>query len=328
MPTPRPEKLIRFATDDGGYIFVDPDTKKVVSVQQGRRRGLPPNTEWAKDAGRGFDRSVAIPPNVRPMQGAPDNSRGNSVIVSPDTAAAGLVNRGTARVSTIVQTPRDGGADAEMLTITLGLQWAGLADGQVPDNIWCQIQAVIEWGVGGAAFRANVDWNNGAVLAIPASFVNVGAIYSALAFNAATPPDVILSASIAYGEPSKKTESRLTQIIDEIITTSGGATPSYLVQVPPFARAFNFFTGNMASPTAVNARFECWSSTSGLATNGFKLAEYNYNNMGNAADQQSACFIIPNGTRSIRIVNDGVTDIDMNAGSSSLSAVVVWDLSI
>jgi hypothetical protein len=305
--------LLRFARRDGGYDFVDPATKEVVRTEPGDRRPLPPDQGWSRDPGKGFDRSTAPAPNYRPLQGAADNNRGNSVILEPviSSGAFGIVN-GTGKIATVVQAPRDSGQDAEVITVTLGLSWDGIPEGDVPSAGIALVKANVGWGVGGASFKAVLDWNNGTVFSLPASFINVGAIYEGVGAGGTDLPNAILTASLAYGDTGRS-DARLTQVLEAM-----DPTDSQVLNVPPFARGFMVCT-NQGSPSL---QMECWSASSAAIATAFNLATFVYSDTSNFSGQKPGFFPIPNGTRAIKITNLGAVRIE------DISALLVWDLSL
>jgi hypothetical protein len=109
---------------------------------------------------------------------------------------------------------------------------------------------IIEWGVGGAIFSAEVDWNQGVYFAVSASWVRVSArvesINSALVL---APIDIVLKAAYSYGNASTLGQSSpLRRTIDCYIPQVPVLAPggSFTIRVPSWAVGFAVLDGGGA----------------------------------------------------------------------------------
>ena len=170
----------------------------------------------------------------RPLEGAPLNSRGDTLVLATPV-------RGTVTAPIVVESPKNGGEDAEILSVTLGLEYQGKPDGynpQVRGTLTCNLR----WGIGGASFAADLDWMQGQSFSLLASYVRVGATYLA-AFNgefAPLPPPLILSAGLGYGLVGQQFNTkRLTVAIPQLNYNDAynvqGGTGGATLLVPRFA---------------------------------------------------------------------------------------------
>jgi hypothetical protein len=231
------KKLIRFATRDGGWVFVDPETDKVVRVVKGKRRELPANTDWSHDLGRAAREDAAIVvPTARPLAGSRQNNRGNTVIIDPDAihAAPYVAGEEHTKIFQIVDSIRNGGEDAEDILVTLGRQYvnevAPFIDTATSRYV-LDHKAVVEWGNGNAVYQLECDFERGSTFGVCASYVEVKdkVIFRTPVLGPGKPPLEQVSVSIGYGRTTRN-KLKLTQRVEFV----GGAV-TVALEPPPFA---------------------------------------------------------------------------------------------
>jgi len=264
-----------------------------------------PEAELAGAVGLGVKPSInqgqpAAPamPTYRPLGGAPENQRGASQVYQ---FLAGGPPQNAMRLN-ILQTPRNAGEDAEVIAVTLGLTFQGIANLAVPGLplFPFDVFGTIEWGVGGASFSADVDWSSGTMLALPASYVkvtaNAGAVPGAAGFN---PVEVVLSASVAYGPPAA---SRLSSPARRTINVSNPATDllgagatSAVFKTPDWANSATILS---ATGTAPNFSLDFFSDPAGAATAGWQQTSRT-----NVSNLSECTFPIPPDGRFFSVTN-------------------------
>lgn len=284
-----------------GVPFDDFERKKRLKREGDPSIGLaPPN------AGSGA--ADDAPPEKRPLQGKHSLNRGRSLSLAP--VKVGNVTLDLVSIvavpgiaSSIVETGPDIGEDAEAIAIQLGgpiyddtdptTGQPSLNNGQLR-----VIQALLQWGVGGCQFQSMIDWENGAVIVVHASYVRVGAAYTAFgAPGALTPVNAKLSASLAYGTPLSPRSGgpRLTVSSAFNQFALGGWAAPVLIPVPAFATSF----GLAVKPHAFTDTTLLEINTIGAGT----TASYSYNSRSNSAQQIESSYPIPNGTTYLSIVD-------------------------
>jgi hypothetical protein len=244
----------------------------------------------------------------RPLAGARPNNRGNSILVEIPSLPIGTTSQTT---STIVETPRDNGADAEMITVTLGIQQQNADVAVDPvDNI-IRVTAIITWGTGGAIFSAEIDWLNGSVFSIPASYISIKARVDT--FQGATPPpNLVLSASLGYGNVSAHRSSKTRLTTPFSLSGAAGVNPSTgFILLPPFVTSFGIVATN--TPPSLSILLV------GAKPPVVPLAAYGYTDNTNGALSIESTFAIPAGTAWINVTNLAV-------GSST--GAIIWNVGI
>lgn len=234
-----------------------------------------------------IDRGEVVVPTLRPLAGRQANNRGNSVVVGPDR-----------NLATVVESGKDSGPDAETIVVALGLE---IANDSNRDHIRSReaidVKAVIDFGVGGADYRALVDWEQGAVLTIPASYIRVSALYNHHYEHA---PKVKLDASLAYGFVGHRgTGGRYTQ--DLGIVAPGARTG--FVQIPKFAASFSIVTQNKRHPFKSSPASMIVSAHNGAIGVGVQSA-FQYVSGNNQAIQTEDQFALFNSARFVNVRND------------------------
>lgn len=270
--------------------------------------GVVPGGEQAGGARR-MQREVSdvLPPapTYRPLAGAKQNYRGGSkalIIGGPNGTPE-------QRVNTLVQSPKNAGDDAEMIAISLGLNYiqdlpetVGVGDTDLGVNTFLKATATLQWGIGGAIFEAEIDWNQGTQIALPASFMNVGLrVGASSGFLNPNPLEVVFSAALAYGTPISNRRASPVRRTITVATPdnalAAGATSSYFT-IPRWANSFTILSGQ-----APSLRVELLQNL----TAGSQVT-YTITDQSNQASQTEDQFPIPNGYRFFRLVNTGLLD--------------------
>jgi len=145
---------------------------------------------------------VGLPPpphTYRPLAGVQVVNRGNIATVTLPANAGGPEQR----IASIVETPKNCGEDAEVIAVQLSMDLpASMDDPADPSSaIPIDVTAIVEWGVGGAFFSAEVDWGLGVSFSICASFVRISARVAATAAQLIPDVQIVLRASLSYGNP-------------------------------------------------------------------------------------------------------------------------------
>lgn len=271
------------ALDAARLVMDDPITR--VGDAARRRLGASRPTMGAEE--------FALPTVARPLTGARDNNRGGAYIQAFTTGTAFLPQ-------TIVESPKNPGQDAETLAITLGfdvLNGTVANDQAVPIMPACNLL----WGVGGAEFTAEVDWLQGTVLYLTASYARVSISFPySFAFIGIGAAIVTyrFSANIGYG--STRPSTHVARRTTALSTLAAGVTDT-LVPVPPFATSYTILTD--AAVVTMRISQEVTSSGSG------SFAVNTYTNQSNGSNQD-ASFPIVCGTRMLAVTNLGAAAVD------------------
>jgi hypothetical protein len=333
------KKLIRFATRDGGWVFVDPETDKVVRVVKGKRRSLPANTDWAHDTGMaarygeaagaaaGLDflqsrnEPLLVTPEGRPLNGSPSNNRGNTIIQNPsDWVPLPLVVGEFPRApQLIMQTQRNKSEGSEDICVTLGTAYvneeAPFLNTSVGVNV-LRHTALLEWGLGNASFQVEIDWDRGKTVTLCANYVQVVAKTTAvisLAAAGALPPIEALSAGVGYGRGGGSRQGlKLTSIALNGTVGPNLGTPrinasesTKWVDIPLFATHFGLAIGAVDQVLPItDALIQVSSNDAGFARD-----EVNYFYQTNqSTGNQGPLFPIPNPLKRINVINRSLND--------------------
>lgn len=242
-------------------------------------------------------------PTYRPLGGAQQNNRGAARIITVDT----LNGTPQQEIPSIVETPRDAGQDAEAISVALGLIFVDqdIDITSVIDNTVLDITARIQWGVGGAAYSADVDWNQGTTFALPASFVSVGARIGAIPINALFPgvAQFTLAASLAYHySGSSGTASTVRRTISVGDLTPG--TTSAVFRVPRWSNSVTLIDSGVNAPAL---RISFHSEAQVTAAN--SIVRYDVVSRTNLANQNECQFPIPPQARFFVVTNIGFVDM-------------------
>lgn len=247
----------------------------------------------------GFHRKVGARPGVdvpepevtyRPLSNLQENNRGNTVVLP-------AVDAGLSSVSTIVQTPRGNGDDAELITVTLGVEWEGLPPGSQP-NVPVSLQCDVSWGVGGAFFSTSIDWQQGGRFTVLASSLNIGATMRNVATAGGLfplPPNAVLTASLAYGGTQESGNAFGSKRLNVqapwgSLAAGGGVT----IEIPRFARALTLQPTSLIAVPTMNGLFR-----TGTGANQFNKGSFTYDQ----ATRPSEVFMIPNEAQILILTN-------------------------
>jgi hypothetical protein len=246
-------------------------------------------------------------PTHRPLAGAQQNNRGGTRIVVLDT----FNGQPAQDISSIVETPRNGGDDAEVIGIHLGIDMpAELTDptsGQAIVNF--EVVGIIQWGTGGAIFSAEVDWGVGTSFSVNASWVRVSARISAVADFAQPATQITLKAALSYGKSvNVNTSSPLRRSIlvggptSDFYLAPGETSNTYLI--PDWAVGFTLLDvadgiGGYAAPNYAISLYQGVGTLSII---------YTMVDRTNNANQVEGQYPIPSGTRFITVTNNLLTD--------------------
>lgn len=243
-------------------------------------------------------------PTFRPLAGAQQNNRGGARVIDVDT----ITGTPLQEIPSIVETPRDAGQDAESITVSLGLIFVDqdIDITSAIDNTALSILARVQWGVGGASYSADIDWNQGTIFTLPASFVSVGARIAAIPIHALFPGlgRFTIAASLAYNYTgSSRVASPVRRTINlGTIAAGGGST---MQRVPRWANSCTVIDPGTNAPTLRIGFFD--QAFGGV---GSVIARYDIVSRQNLANQNECQFPIPDQARFFSVANTGLADMD------------------
>lgn len=140
------------------------------------------------------------------------------------------------RLNSVLKNPGRS-TDAQQVFLTLGLRFDEMDlppfDLEGGDRR-LDIVALLSWGQGGAQFRAEVDWRNGVQVSVPASQVEVSALYEDVDIN--TFLGCTVSAGYCWGASGNRVLP--TRTFPKLDLEAGAVA---IVPVPPFANAFTVY---------------------------------------------------------------------------------------
>lgn len=239
-------------------MLVDPQTRMVVgsvptealrrvkAIRQGAYPGGSiepadePDLSWATESempARHPGGEDAPGQALRPLSGAPANNRGNTVFFNPTDFDVSIAAE-YEQVQLVVETPRGAADEAEDILVTLGREWVNAEAPFVATPLHRNVTyhtAIVEWGVGNANFRAEIDWQRGCTFAVCASYVRVSVRSRLVITNPGwpVPPSEALAAGIGYGRTDN--DIKFTQFVN-LDAAGAGATAE--LETPRFATAF------------------------------------------------------------------------------------------
>lgn len=224
--------------------------------------------------------------DYRPLNGAAQNNRGGTVIVELPSS------RTSTDLVSVVETPKNGGDDAENLIVVCGTTVLEALTGL---NAAFKVDGVLTFGIGGASFQAEFDWLQGVSFAVAASFVRVAArvTYATPAADA----KLALAAALAYGPAPGGNFSPLRKTI-ELGTIANGAT-SAAQDIPAFASGATLTTGGTAAP---NLRLRFLSGT--------REATFDMTSRANTSNQADAQFVVPGWAERFTVENLAGAPVD------------------
>jgi hypothetical protein len=252
--------------------------------------GVVPGGENVSHSGiRGRVRDdVRVPtPTYRPLAGAQQNNRGGVQIVPIDA----FNGQSAMAIPSVVETPKSGGDDGEMVTVQLGIDYsAGFP------NVTIDLVAVVEWGLGGAAFRAEVDWGSGTCFSLSSSYVRISAQLGAVeAAGDTTPSQITLKAALSYGTPNSLGISSSARRSISVGTTLAAGAQSATFSVPLWAVGATLVDNSAQVPD-----YTVWF----LETDPGRGAVYNVKGRTNAYSNVEGQFPIPAGSRFFHVKNN------------------------
>lgn len=252
-------------------------------------------------------------PTWRPLAGASANNRGQAVIVTIDASGTALVPgfQPAQRIPSIVQSPRgEGDFDGELISVRLGMFLpAPFSDPTSPYATFpIDVLCLLEFGVGGVSYTAEVDWNQGTVFGVSASYLRVSALVGEVTSNVF--PAAIqfnLQASLAYGDAGNSgisSQARRTFNLGDAIVAGNKINPgatSALIPIPFWAVGFTLTdAGSFPALAPVVPDY-----TINLFDNvGTNSATFKQTDRSNLADQVEGHFPIPARSRFISITNN------------------------
>ncbi len=252
----------------------------------------------------------------RPLGGAQQNNRGNIRIV-PLKVSVTLGDSDF--IASVIETPKANGDDAEVLSVQLGLalppQLTDPNDPLASSVIPIQVNAIVEWGLGGANFTAICDWNQGTSFAVSASFLRISAQVMRVG-ALASPLDITLSGALGYGNPSSLNVSSPLRFTQQMGVQTGPNFPplilagalSAIVSIPAWAVGVTLVdAGTDAGKTPVAPDYTIFILDGANATN--IMAEYRVLDRTNQANQVEGQFPIPGRARFIQIQNNLLVDM-------------------
>lgn len=251
------------------------------------------------------------PPTWRPLGGAAENNRGNTVIIAPPNLTAGGNPGSTfALNATVVETPRDA-MDAETIAVCLSSAPVNASD-VLAFNTALITESFVQltWGIGGASFVAEVDVVSGLCLVLPASFIRVKAFYNGQNTGAGVVavPQLSFSAGLAYGYLGQgaMNAARRTVSLDTVNNGAAALTP-----VPPFAVGYTLMA--TGAPTL---QVDQLAANNAAAT---PLARHTMTTNANTGQQNESFVPLRSGTRALLVTN---------TGGVPNTLAVLWNLSL
>ena len=276
--------------------------------------GVVPGGEQAVGARRAnLAQEDALPPaaTYRPLSGAQQNNRGNSRQVTLHTQGGGPIQT----VPSVVETSKSAGDDAEVITIQLGMDIPSQFQDLTSDysGVLIDVTAIVEWGVGNAFFSAEVDWNQGTSFAVCASFCRVSARVAAIVDASAPNLDIVLRASLAYGNASTLNNSsparRTVRIgnVDDPLSPDQTTIPaggfSAAIPIPVWAMGFtlNDAWAGDSFATVVEPDYTIFLFNE---AGGNPVASYSLETRSNEGLQTEGQFPVPGSARFIQVKNN------------------------
>lgn len=235
--------------------------------------------------------------DYRPLNGAAQNNRGSSVLVELPTAASLT----TVEAGSVVETPKNGGDDAENLIVVCGTSVMRALSGL---NAGFKVEGVLTFGIGGANFQAEFDWLQGVSFAVVASFVRIAARVTYL--SPGGDGQLALSAALGYGPGPGGLFSPMRKTIE--LGTLAPGVPSTAQAIPAFSSGATLISEGNTAPT-LRLRFQ----------SGTRIATYDMTSRANTAVQSDGQFAIPGWAETFTVENTGLANLDNVNAVFSLS---------
>jgi len=265
------------------------------------------------------DPEPAPVPTYRPLAGAKQNSRGNSVIMAPDPL--GGFGAGATLSSSIVETSRNSGDDAEILSVVCGVapkDFQSFQDALAANGADVSFTGILTWGIGGASFQAEFDWRNGLAFSVAASFLRLRCRYDYVQDGLNRGPSFVISAAMGYGNVFGNPSSplRKTQVIADTIPAGSSyfAVTGQYIAIPEWARSFVVLQRNNP-PTTTDLSIVQISGPAVLN----RIGNFRVNNITTAVNLTETAIPVLNGARAIDIGNSGPVGTEVT---------ILWNLSL
>jgi len=235
---------------------------------------------------RGRSPGEAFPQTWRPLAGLPSNKHGGGIVI--DTTDELVVG-----IPQVVVDARSQGEDAEQIQVCLGFETQGELFNAGFSDVNIASQALLEWGIGGASFKAKCDWLQGTILSLPANFLRVSAIPPSNTLAGPTPvPPFVYSVGLAYGYG--KRHCNTARLTEAQVSLGIGATSAQFL-IPKFAVSYQIVVrAAIEVPLNINQ-----VGPSGLPPN----VTHQYSNINNSGGQQDYMFPIVSGARKLFVEN-------------------------
>lgn len=134
--------------------------------------------------------------------------------------------------------------------------------GEVGPIEWPPLEALIEWGVGGAQAQASLDFINGQTVSLVCSFLRISAAAVAGADIGIIGTSAIYTLSAFVGPGYGRTNAHKTTYVGNLTT----GTESAVFAIPPFAKYATVVGCDPANaPAATAATLRFWQSPDGAA---------------------------------------------------------------
>ena len=220
-----------------------------------------------------------------------------------------------------------GGFDGELISVRLGLDLpAPLLDDALYNTYVVDVVCLLEFGVGGVSYTAEVDWNQGTVFGVSASFVRVNARVGAVTSLSFPPPiDIVLQASLGYGDSANcgiSAEARRSFNLGNDPSLGNqllaGATTAPLA-IPDWAVGFTLVDSGSfpaLAPVAPDYTIRLFNDLGGVNTS----AVYKLVDRTNQSRQVEGQFPVPVGARFVTITN--------NLGTAVKSPRLIFNLAL
>lgn len=252
-----------------------------------------PGVEPGGEESRGRSPGESFPQTWRPLAGLPSNKHGGAAVIDTCVETSGLPY--------VLVDARSQGEDAEQIQVCMGFETQGELPTSVLADINIAATALLEWGIGGASFKAQCDWIQGNIIALPANFLRVSVIPPANIQVAppGTIPPFVYSAGLAYGYGRRHCNTaRLTTTSQ----TLAPAATSSRITIPPFAVSYSVVArGTTEVPLTI---FQVAPSTVSSPR-----VTHQYTGVDNGKNQQDYMFPIVNGARYLSVTNDSAVQV-------------------
>jgi hypothetical protein len=174
---------------------------------------------------------------VGPLDGLKPLNRGNSIVLTPPTAN---IDPAVGVDHTVCAAQSQCDVTAQVIGVMLGIELEGQSnlsqDSLQAAFVYPSVRAIVDWGIGGTSFRAELDYLQGTQLSICAENIRIGAKYmkNTLPWNQSVEtnaPSFRVSAGFGYnGIGRNSNPARLTELVQ-----IEQQNDTQIVQIPQFA---------------------------------------------------------------------------------------------